>query len=137
MQDALGAKRLHVGEAEEARILKLLVNMVVAAMPILLGEAVAFGTRQGLARDLVVDALGQSVVASPLLAYKADALKARDWTPAASVDLLAKDLELAIAAARDAGIAQPLTDIVRAAYLAAQLQGDGAKDFFRLSDGTA
>jgi 3-hydroxyisobutyrate dehydrogenase len=132
--DALGTKRLHVGTAEEARALKLLVNMVVAAMPVLLGEAITFGTRLGLPREVVVDALGQSVVASPLLAYKADALKARDWTPAASIDLLSKDLDLALITGREAGLAQPFTESVRAAYAALQAKGDGGLDFFRLSE---
>jgi 3-hydroxyisobutyrate dehydrogenase len=132
--DVLGAKRLHVGEAEEARVLKLLVNMVVAAMPVLLGEAISFGTRLGLPRELVVDALSQSVVASPLLAYKAAAMKARDWTPAASIDLLAKDLDLALGAAHEAGLAPALTEMVRTAYAAFQSEGEGAADFFRVSD---
>ena len=133
--DVLGSKRLHVGEAEEARVCKLMVNLVVAAMPTLLGEALTFGTRLGLPRATAVEVLGQSVVASPLLAYKAAALAARDWTPAASVDLLAKDLDLARQAAAAAGLAQPLTELVRAAYAAVQEAGEGELDFFRLSEG--
>jgi 3-hydroxyisobutyrate dehydrogenase len=132
--DKLGTKRLHVGAAEEARATKLLVNMIVAAMPALLGEAIGFGTRLGLDRGMVVQALGQSVVASPLLAYKAEAMTARDWTPAASVDLLAKDLDLALEVARDAGLAPEIVALVRAAYAAAQARGEGGLDFFRLTD---
>ena len=135
--DVLGTKRMHLGAAEEARVLKLLVNMVVAAMPVLLGEAIDFGTRLGLPREAVVDALGQSVVSSPLLAYKAEALKSRDWTPAASIDLLGKDLDLALAAGREAGLAQPLLEFVRAAYAGLQARGEGELDFFRVSDGKA
>ncbi len=81
-----------------------------------------------------VDALGQSVVASPLLGYKAAAMKARDWTPAASIDLLSKDLDLALSAAHDAGLTPVLTEQVRAAYSARQRAGEGALDFFRLTD---
>jgi 3-hydroxyisobutyrate dehydrogenase len=132
--DVLATRRMHVGAAEEARAMKLLVNIVVAAMPALLGEAIAFGTRMGLERDAVVDALGQSVVASPLLGYKAAAMKARDWTPAASIDLLSKDLDLALSAAHEAGLAPALTERVRAAYAARQAAGEGTLDFFRLTD---
>ena len=135
--DVLGTKRMHVGAAEEARVCKLLVNLVVAAMPALLGEALAFGEALGLPRATAVDALAQSVVASPLLAYKADALKARDWTPAASIDLLSKDLDLAIAAAREAGLEQPFTALIRAAYATQQDARAGALDFFRVSEGSA
>ncbi|PZW39342.1 3-hydroxyisobutyrate dehydrogenase [Humitalea rosea] len=131
--DVLGARRLHLGLAEEARVLKLLVNLVVAAMPALLGEALAFGTRLGLPRDVIVDALGQSVVGTPLLAYKADAIKREDWTPAASIDLLSKDLDLALGVAREAGIAQPLVALVREHYAARQACGEGGLDFFSLT----
>jgi 3-hydroxyisobutyrate dehydrogenase len=132
--DVLGSRRLHLGEAEEARVVKLLVNMVVAAMPALLGEAIAFGTALGLPRATAVDALAQSVAASPLLAYKAAALTARDWTPAASVDLLGKDLDLALAGAGAAGLETPISAMVRAAYAALQARGEGEADFFRVSD---
>lgn len=131
--DALGTRRRHVGEAEEARVLKLLINLIVGVTPAVLGEAIAFGERLGLPRELVVDALGGSVVGSPLLAYKADAIKARDWAPAASVDLLAKDLDLALEVARQANVPLPLTALVRQVSAAFQAGGEGGLDFFRLT----
>jgi 3-hydroxyisobutyrate dehydrogenase len=131
-RDVLGSQRLHVGAAEEARALKLLVNMVVAATPALLGEALAFGRRLGLDWSTMVDALGASVVASPLLAYKMEMMKARDWTPAASIDLLAKDLDLALDAARDAHVPVAITALVRQQMAALQAAGEGQLDFFRL-----
>jgi 3-hydroxyisobutyrate dehydrogenase-like beta-hydroxyacid dehydrogenase len=130
----IGGQVTHVGTAEEARVLKLLVNMIVGAMPALLGEALSFGARQGLDRATIVDALGQSVVASPLLAYKAEAMKRRDWTPMASVDLVAKDLDLALDAARAGHIPLPLTAMVRQIAAGFQASGQGGLDFFRILD---
>lgn len=131
--EALGTRHLHVGAAEEARVAKLLVNLVVAAMPALLGEALAFGTRLGLPREVVVDALGQSVVASPLFAYKAQAMKEQDWTPAASIDLLAKDMDLALGVARDASVPLPIAALVRQFAALMQAKGEGELDFFSLT----
>ena len=130
--DRLGSKRLHFGAAEEARVIKLLVNMVVVATPALLAEALAFGARHGLDWTTMVDALAGSVVASPLLAYKTEMLKARDWQAAASIDLVAKNLDLALEAGRGA-VPMPLTALVRQLAAALQASGEGELDFFRLA----
>ncbi len=130
--DRLGSKRLHFGPAEEARVIKLLVNMVVVITPAVLGEALAFGARHGLDWTSMVDALAGSVVASPLLAYKTEMLKSRDWRAAASVDLVAKDLDLALDAGRGA-VPMPLTALVRQFAAALQAAGEGDLDFFRLA----
>ena len=71
---------------------------------------------------------------SPLLAYKAEAMKRRDWTPMASVDLVAKDLDLALDAARAGHIPLPLTAMVRQIAAGFQASGEGGLDFFRISD---
>lgn len=130
--DAFSAKRTLYGAAEEGRVVKLMVNMIVAAMPVLLGKAMHFGTRLGLSWEQVVDAIGGSVAASPLYAYKADMLKARDWTAAAPVDLTAKDVDLAMAVAREAAIPLPLAALMRQIQTQFQAAGDGDLDFFSL-----
>ena len=130
--DVLGSRRMHVGEAEEARALKLLVNMVVGITPAVLGEALSFGARLGLDRATMVDALAGSVVGSPLVAYKARMMKERDWTAAASIDLVAKDLDLALDVGRANSVPLPLTALVRQWSAAFQASGEGELDFFRL-----
>ncbi len=129
----LGKEILRVGDAEEARVTKLLVNLVVAVTPVLIGEALAFGDRHGLSRDTALDALSRSVVASPLLAYKLATLRDRDWTPAADMDLLAKDMDLALAAGLRAGAPMPLAAFARGIAAAFQANGEGGLDFFRAS----
>ncbi|TPG45733.1 NAD(P)-dependent oxidoreductase [Roseomonas nepalensis] len=129
----LGRETLRCGAAEEARAVKLMVNMVVALTPAILGEALAFGGRLGLDWSAMVDALSKSVVASPLLAYKAEMLKARDWTPAADVDLVAKDLDLALAVGQREGAPMPLSALARQFAAAYQASGEGGLDFFRVA----
>jgi 3-hydroxyisobutyrate dehydrogenase len=129
---AFSAKRTLYGPAEEGRVVKLMVNLIVAATPVLLGEAMHFGTRLGLSWDQVVDAIGASVAASPLYAYKAEMLKKRDWTAAAPVDLTAKDVDLAMAVAREAHVPLPLSALMRQVQAQFQAAGDGDLDFFSL-----
>ncbi|MFC7555865.1 NAD(P)-dependent oxidoreductase [Pseudoroseomonas wenyumeiae] len=129
----LGKETLRCGTAEEARAVKLMVNLVVALTPAIIGEALAFGGRLGLDWEAMVEALSKSVVASPLLAYKAGMLKARDWTPAADLDLIAKDLDLALAVGLREGAPMPLSALARQFAAAYQASGEGELDFFRLA----
>ena len=129
----LGRETLRCGAAEEARAVKLMVNLVVALTPAVIGEALAFGGRLGLEWEAMVEALSKSVVASPLLTYKAAMLKARDWTPAADLDLIAKDLDLALAVGQREGAPMPLSALARQFATAYQASGEGELDFFRLA----
>ena len=45
---AFSAQRFHVGDADEARLLKLLINAIVVSEPVIFGEAIALGMRGGL-----------------------------------------------------------------------------------------
>jgi len=129
----LGRGTTRCGGAEEARALKLAINMMVALTPAILGEALAFGRRQGLDWSIMVDAMAASTVGSPLLNYKAAMLKARDWTPAADLDLVAKDVDLALSIARRDGTPMPFSALARQFAAIAQANGEGGLDFFRVT----
>ncbi|MDF2372994.1 MAG: NAD(P)-dependent oxidoreductase [Rhizobiaceae bacterium] len=128
-----GENRLYFGAGEEARIVKLMINMMVGVMPALIGEAVEFGVRQGLPRDTAIEAINNSVAATPLGRYKSDMLKSEDWSPMATTDLVAKDMDLAMAIGRDQHIPLTLTTMVRQYYAMLQAGGDGGNDFFKVS----
>jgi 3-hydroxyisobutyrate dehydrogenase-like beta-hydroxyacid dehydrogenase len=81
---AMGEKCFIVGEGDEARYLKLLINLMVGASAAMLAEALLFGEKGGLDWSVMLDAIGQSVVASPLIGYKLEPLKKRDFSPAFS-----------------------------------------------------
>lgn len=128
-----GENQLYFGPGEEARTVKLMVNMMVGVMPALIGEAVEFGTRQGLTREAAVDAINNSVAATPLSRYKGDMLKSGDWNPMASTNLVAKDMDLAMAIGKDRHIPLPFTAMVRQYYAMLQAGGQGGDDFFKVS----
>jgi 3-hydroxyisobutyrate dehydrogenase-like beta-hydroxyacid dehydrogenase len=125
-------KAFHLGEGEEARFLKLAINSMVAATSALLGEALAFGMKGGMTHAAMLDVITQSAVASPLIGYKQDMIISGDYKPAATLDMLKKDLDLLLAAAKDQHTLLPVNNMIRDIYAAASDKGLGEKDFFVL-----
>jgi 3-hydroxyisobutyrate dehydrogenase-like beta-hydroxyacid dehydrogenase len=129
---AFTKKAFHLGEAEEARYLKLAINSMVAATSALLGEALAFGQRGGLDNATMLDVMTQSAIASPLISYKKDMIISGDYTAAATLNMLLKDLQLFINAGENAGLTLPINGGIKQIYEAASADGLGEKDFFIL-----
>jgi 3-hydroxyisobutyrate dehydrogenase-like beta-hydroxyacid dehydrogenase len=125
-------KAFYLGEAEEARYLKLAINSMVAATSALLGEALAFGLKGGLSNEAMLDVINQSAVASPLIGYKKDMIVSGDYKPAATLDMLKKDVELLISQAKEMDVPLPLNRMIREIYARASDEGLGEKDFFVL-----
>jgi 3-hydroxyisobutyrate dehydrogenase-like beta-hydroxyacid dehydrogenase len=108
----LGQKLFYVGTGEEARYLKLLINMVVGTTALIVAEALSFGEKGGVDWTKMLDGLGGSVVASPLIGYKVQPLKDRNFPPTFTVSQLAKDFDLALATGKALSVPMPITSIV-------------------------
>ena len=124
----LGRKAAYLGPGEEARVMKLAVNLLVAVTNGALAEALSFGRRHGLDWETMIDTVADSVAASPYVLSKADALKRRDWTPVAPVALIGKDTDLLLEAGRRAGAYLPLAAAARQVLTAVEGKGDGGLD---------
>ncbi len=55
-----------------------------------------------------------------------------DYTPAATLDMLMKDVDLFLSAAHGMGLSLPMGELVKNAYQSAADHGLGGKDFFVL-----
>ena len=130
MFQAMSAKQLDVGVGEEARTLKLLINMMIGSTAAMMSEALAYGRRGGLDWTTMLDAIGASAAASPLVGYKLEPLKTRDFTATFSVEQMMKDFDLLLSSGRDSHAPLPMAAMVRQLLAAADAQGDGALDFF-------
>jgi 3-hydroxyisobutyrate dehydrogenase-like beta-hydroxyacid dehydrogenase len=127
---AYSRSQLWLGEAEEARYAKLAVNLMVAVTAGMMGEALALARKGGIGWEEVLGLVGESVVASPLVKYKLDPLRRRDFTPAATSALVLKDLELVVSAARQSGVKVPLARHMLALYRAMKDSELAGEDFF-------
>src|SRR5262245_17321896 len=131
-KEALAAySRAHiwVGDAEESRYAKLAVNTMRAVTAGMISGTLALARMGGISWQQILDLLGESVVASPLVKYKLDLLRRRDFTPTATGALLTKDLDLIVEAARQAGVPAPLASHMQAVYRAMDA-ALSAEDFF-------
>jgi 3-hydroxyisobutyrate dehydrogenase-like beta-hydroxyacid dehydrogenase len=129
---AYSRAQIWLGEGEEARYAKLAINLMVAVTAGMMGETLALAQKGGIGWEAMLDLLGESVVASPLVKYKLDPLRRRDYTPTATGALVLKDLDLIVETARQAGVDVPLAKEVQAAYRAMAKSQLAAEDFFSL-----
>ncbi|MDP3170704.1 MAG: NAD(P)-dependent oxidoreductase, partial [Polaromonas sp.] len=96
----LGPHQFYLGEAEEARLMKLVVNLMIAQTSAMLAEALTLGRKGGLNWQDMWQVLGASAVASPIVKAKAVQLAVRDFTPTFTVEQMIKDLDLILDAGR-------------------------------------
>jgi 3-hydroxyisobutyrate dehydrogenase len=130
--DAIASKQYYVGKGDEARYLKLAINHLVGSTAVLLGEALTLGRKGGLDWKQMIDVIGDSVVASPLVKYKLDALRERDFTPAFSARQMLKDMTLVVDAGGAQGVRMDAAALVKQKF-AAYSGGEGAElDFFSI-----
>lgn len=124
-----GPKRLYLGPADEARVAKLVVNLMVAATSGMLAEALAIGQGAGVSPDRLWPVILDSAVASPILAAKAPALQAGDWSPTFTVHQMRKDLALVRGLADAGGVPAPMSALVDDAMARAIEAGGGELDY--------
>ena len=103
---AIGPKVTYIGENGHAILTKVAINLALVVSVTAFAEGVALVEKAGVDRAAVVDAALKSVIASPVIGYRAPLL-VDDDAVFADVDLQQKDLVLAQELARRLGAAVP------------------------------
>jgi 3-hydroxyisobutyrate dehydrogenase-like beta-hydroxyacid dehydrogenase len=130
--EAISARQYYVGADQQARYLKLAINHLVGSTAVLLAEALTLGKKGGLDWVEMLTVIGDSVAASPLVKYKLEPLKQRDFSPAFSSKQMLKDMSLVVDAGRDAGVPMAAASLVQQQF-ERYAGGDGAElDFFSI-----
>lgn len=129
---AIGPKVFHVGGGEEARIVKLALNAMIAGTMGLLAEAILLCEGLGLDRRQLLEVAGASAIGSPFIAYKTAPLIDRDYRATFSTVGMAKDLTLALDAAATALVRLPVTTLVAEQLHRAEDLGMGQLDMLAL-----
>jgi len=134
--EALGSLVVHVGPAGAGQAAKLCNNLIAGATMVAIAEACAVAEREGIdpavLYDLLIRSTGDSRVLRtrfPLEGVSSEHPASRDYEPLFSVDLMAKDLELALALAAAHGVEAPVATTSRDRYREAQERGAGALDY--------
>lgn len=124
-----GPTQFYVGGEDQARLMKLIVNLMIAATSGMLSEALILGEKGGLDWRQMWDVIGASAVGSPILKAKAVQLRERDYTPTFTVDQMQKDVGLILDAGAQFHVPLALTASVGQMLHAAAAQGDAELDY--------
>jgi len=125
---AVGGKSIHVGGVGQAAHIKLVGNLIIAHMVQALSEGAALAGAAGLNVETLLGVIQSSGFASPFWDFKGKALAARDFSTHFSVDLMHKDLTLALAQGAALGVPLPGTAAIREVYQMARARGQGERD---------
>src|SRR5919197_697925 len=125
---AIGPKVTYIGPNGQALLAKLAINLALVVSVTAFAEGLALVEKAGADRSAVVDAALKSVIASPVIAYRAPLLV--DETDVfAHVELQQKDLVLAQQLARRLGAAVPTCAATPEMLNAARSSTSSDRDF--------
>ena len=116
----------YVGEGELARIVKICHNVFLGVVIQSLAEITILAQKAGVPRHAFLDFINQSVMGSTFSRYKTPALVNLDFKVTFTPQLLRKDLDLGLDAARRFEVPMPLASITR--DLVQGLIGNGLDD---------
>jgi len=131
---AIGPTMTHVGPAGLAKSMKIAVNQGLAVQMLSFAESVLLAEKAGVARERAVEVLLKSVVASPMVKYRGPfvlGMPAEAWF---DVDMMQKDLRLALDMARASAVSLPSVALTHELLTAAKGLGLAHYDFAVLFD---
>lgn len=127
----MGSKITHVGNSGQALVLKLAINLSLVVQIVSFCESVALAEKSGIAREAAVDAILKSVIASPVVGYRAPLILEANKQEAAfaDVELQQKDQLLGLSLARELKSPMPLAALANEWLTATRAADLGDRDF--------
>ncbi len=127
---------VHVGGPGMGQVVKLCNNLIYAAQMTAVSEATALATKSGVDMDKLFEVLthatGDCVAVRtrlPVAGVVAESPASNGWAPGFMTDLMAKDLDLALAYGAKSGVPLATTATARQMLTAAHSAGFGREDF--------
>jgi 3-hydroxyisobutyrate dehydrogenase len=124
-----GSVQFYLGEGEQARLMKLVINLMIGQTSAMLAEALSLGSKGGLAWTDLWQVIGASAVASPIVKAKAVQLSQRDFTPTFTVPQMLKDIDLILAEGNALQVPLLQTAMTRQMMQSALAQGWAEQDY--------
>jgi 3-hydroxyisobutyrate dehydrogenase-like beta-hydroxyacid dehydrogenase len=127
--EILGRGMHHLGQGDDARLVKIAHNLFLAAIIQALVETTLLVEAAGISRRDYLEFINDSPLGSTFTGYKTPALIDLDWAPTFTTALLRKDLDLGLSAASSLGVELPVSATVREQVQAAIDAGHPDEDF--------
>jgi 3-hydroxyisobutyrate dehydrogenase-like beta-hydroxyacid dehydrogenase len=130
----IGSKVSYIGPSGTAVQMKVAINLTLIVEMVVFCESVALAEKGGVAREVAVDAMLKSVVASPVMTYRGPFILDMPDKPLANVTLQQKDMLLALEVARRQGSPAPLGAVTNELLNACRGLGIDHRDFVTVFD---
>jgi 3-hydroxyisobutyrate dehydrogenase len=127
--DVLGAGASYVGSGEVARTVKLCHNLLLGSVMQSLSEVTILAEKAGVTRQDFLSCINSSVMGSMFTRYKSPALVNLDYHATFTSELLRKDFDLGLAAAREHEVPMPVASLVHQIVQSLVGIGFGQQDF--------
>ncbi len=125
----IGARVVHVGGNGQAVLMKIATNLQLAVQMLAFSEGVLLAEKGGIARETAVEVLTSSVIASPMVKYRAPYVLNQLDEVMFDVNMMQKDMLLALEAGRHLNVALPTTAVTNELLTAARGMGLAQHDF--------
>lgn len=126
---AMGSRIVHVGGVGQGKVVKMVNQMMAAAHILTVGEAFALGVRCGADPATLYEVIKDSSGYSRMMEARLPMLQAGTFAPGFKLDLMKKDVNLALDSARAEGVPMLLGSVVGQILSAASAAGRGSSDF--------
>ncbi len=133
---AMGSNIIHVGAVGAGEVAKLCNNLISGTVAVAVSEAFRIGEAFGVDPQILTDVIAKSSGATwvmermhPVPGIVESAASSRQYTPGFMTDLMAKDLGLAVSAAREKRVPVAVASTAQQVYRMASSHGLGRKDF--------
>jgi 3-hydroxyisobutyrate dehydrogenase-like beta-hydroxyacid dehydrogenase len=132
--DDVGPKVTHVGDNGLALSMKIATNLSLMAQMLSFSESVLLAEKSGIAREVAVDVLTHSVIASPMVQYRGPFVLNMPEEAWFDVNMMQKDMQLALEMGRQLDVPLPTTAIGNEMLTAARGMGLANRDFATVFD---
>ena len=125
----IGPKVTHVGGNGVALAMKIAVNLSLAVQMMAFSEGVLLAEKSGIKRDVAVDVMTHSAIASPKIQYRGPFVLRQPEEAWFDVNMMQKDMLLAMELGRQLNVPVPTTAVTNEFLTAARGMGWEKLDF--------
>src|SRR6202040_3028535 len=125
----VGPKVTHVGDNGVALSMKIAVNLQLAVQMLAFCEGVLLAEKSGISREVAVDVLTHSAVASPMIQYRGPFVLGQPEEAWFDVNMMQKDMLLAMDLGRQLNVPLPTTAVTNEFLTAARALNWAKLDF--------
>ena len=125
----VGPKVTHAGSNGQALLLKIAINLSLHVQMVAFCEGLLLAEKDGIDREVAVEVMLNSVIASPMLKYRGPFVLKQPDEAWFDVNMMQKDMLLALEAGRQLDVPMPTTAVSNELLTAARGMGLARHDF--------